>query len=151
MSFGVTTGKTATTVLPGDGWYPDLAIAEFLEVYRIPAEYAEELTADHVALARMWAWRRLEAWKAEKRAEGFTSLESETFQGEKGGAAKLYKRAVFCHAKALLLQQFPTIERRDSAKNDAKDAPDTANGFFAEADKALAALTGRTFISVEAL
>lgn len=151
MSFGVTTGITATTVLDGDGWYPALAIAEFQSWYRLPAEYAGELMADHVELARMWAWRRLEAWTAEKKAGGVTSMEAWTFQGRPGGAAKLYKRAVYCHAKALLLQQFPTIERREAARNDAKEAPETAGGFFAEADKALAALTGRTFISVEAL
>ena len=64
---------------------------------------------------------------------------------------RLYRRAVFCRAKGLLLQQFATIERREAARNDAKETPETAQTFLAQADAALAALTGRTFITVEAV
>lgn len=149
--FGITTGKTATATLKGDGWYPDIAVAEFLELYRLPAEYAEQLIADHLDLARLWAAGILAAWREKRESDGHTSLEGISVHGIENGALLLYKRAVFSHAKALLLQQFPTIERRDSARNDAKESPETANQFFATAQKALASMAGNTFVSVGAL
>lgn len=149
--FGITTGKTATTVLEGDGFYPDLAVAEFMELYRLPAEYAETLIADHLDLARFWAAGELVAWREKQQASGHTALDQISVHGVQGGALRLYKRAVFCRAKALLLPQFATIERREPARNDAKEAPESAQAFFAQAANALAAIIGRTFISVEAI
>lgn len=150
MSFGITTGKTVTTVLPGDGWWPDLALSEFLTLYRLPAEYAEELLADHLNIARLWAIKLLMPWRAENEPQaGGQSLEQFFFFGIQGAAALLFKRAVYCRAKALLLQQFATVERREAAKNDAKDGPETAEYFLAQAQDSIATLTGRTFIGVE--
>jgi len=149
--FGITTGKTATTVLYGDGWYPDLAVAEFLKLYRLPAEYAESLIADHLKLACLWAAKLLAPWRDTQEAGGHGNLDAIAVHGIEKGATLLYKRAVFSYAKAILLQQFTSIERRDSARNDAKEAPETANQFLAAARQALADLTGRTFVTVEAL
>lgn len=151
MSFGVTTSKNVTTVLTGDGFWPDLAVAEFLELYRLPAEYAEALLADHLDLARLWAVGHLAKWRSEQEAKGRASLEDVPVSGLPGGATRLFKRAVYCRAKGLLLQQFATIERREAARNDAKEAPETTSWFLSQADAALAALTGRTFITVEAV
>ncbi len=150
--FGITTGKTASTVLKGDGWYPDLAVSEFLELYRLPAEYAEQLVADHLNLARLWVAGQLGEWRTgQELVKGYACLEDIPVHGVGRGALSLYRRAVFCRAKALLLPQFATIERREAARNDAKEAPETAERFFAQAEDALAMLTGRTFITVEAL
>lgn len=149
QGFGITTGKTVNTVLKGDGFYPDLALAEFLELYRLPAEYAESLMADHLNLARLWAAKNLAPWRSGQEAEGRPDIAAIAYHGVPGGCAALYKRAVFARAKALLLQQFPSIERREAARNDAKEAPQTAELFFAQAKQALAALTARRFVNVE--
>lgn len=151
MSFGVTTAHTVTTVLPGGGFYPDLPLTEFLELYRLPAEYAEKLLADHLALAQIWAAKELESWRNELMAEGVTSIIDRDLYGIPGGAERLYKRAVYAQAKGLLLQQLITIERREAARNEAKDAPESAEGFFATARDAIATLSGRTFIGVGAI
>ena len=151
MGFGVTTGQTATATLSGDGWFPALSVADFCTVYRLPAEYAESLMLDHLGLAQLWAASLLASWKEEQRAAGYTSLEAVELYGIQGGATLVYKRAVYSHAKGLLLQNFPSIERREAARNDAKDAPETADVFFAAAQKAIATIQGRTFISVEAI
>lgn len=150
--FGINTGKTATTVLKGDGWYPDISVAEFLELYRLPAEYAEQLVADHLDLARLWAAGQLAEWRfGQEVVKGVASIDAIPLHGIERGALLLYKRAVFCRAKGLLLPQFATIERREAARNDAKEAPETAERFFAQAEDALSTITGRTFITVEAL
>lgn len=143
MGFNALTNATTTKVLPGDGWYPDIAVAEFVGNYRLPAEYAEGLVADHLALAVLWARKPLAAWRAQREAEGVAKLADITLHGVPEGAAMLYKRAVYCHAKALLLGQFATIDRREAARNDAKDGPDTADRFFAWADNAISDLLGQ--------
>lgn len=149
--FGITSGDTATAVLPASGFWPELSVAEFLRLYRLPAEYAEALIVDHLELARLWAAEQLDSWVTEKKTEGFETLCAVPFKGIEGGALRLYKRAVFCRAKGLLLPQFATIERREAARNDAKEGHETAEGFYAFAEKAVATLIGRTFIGVEAV
>ena len=151
MSFGVTTSKNATEILHGDGWWCDLAVKEFLDVYRLPHEYGQGLVADHLALARLWAVKQLFMWRVDREAEGFTSLADVSLHGVPGAAQLLYKRAVFCHAKALLLAQYATVERRDTAKNDAKESPETADRFYAWAQNAITDLLGQTRIMVESL
>jgi len=149
MSFNALTDQTSTAVLAGDGWYPDISVGEFQLTYRLPAEYAESLVEDHLGLARLWAVRQLREWRAAQEAAGHASLDAVPVEGLPGEAVRLFKRAVFCQAKALLLGQFATVERREAAKNDAKEAPEVADRFFAWAHEAIADLLGRGRIDVE--
>ena len=151
MSFNVTQKTDITAVIAGDGWWCDLELAEFINLYRVPHEYSTELMADHLALARNWAVGQLTSWRIEQQGQGFTSLALVPLHGFAGEAMRTFKRAVFCHAKALLLPQFATIERREAAKNDAKESPETAAYFFAAAQHAITDLLGTTRIMVEAL
>ncbi len=149
MSFNALTDKTSSVILPGDGWYPELSVGEFQRLYRLPAEYAEALVADHLGLARLWAVRQLQAWREEQEAAGFVSLEDVPVHGLTGEGTRLFKRAVFCHAKALLLGQFATVARREAAREDAKEGPDVADRFFAWAHDAIADLRGRGRIDAD--
>lgn len=143
MSFNALTDKTSALILPGDGWWPDLEVGVFQRTYRLPAEYAEQMVLDHLGVARLWAVRQLVAWRAMREAEGHTSLATVPVDGLPGEATRLFRRAVFCHAKALLLGQFATVERREAARVDAKEGPELADRFFAWAHDAIADLTGR--------
>lgn len=143
MSFNALPRAKATTVLQGDGWYPDIPVAEFVESYRLPAEFGEGLLSDHLALAVLWTRKQLVAWRAEREAAGILILADVSVTGVPGGAALLYRRAVFCHAKALLLGQFATIDRREAARNEAKEGTETADRFFAWAQNAITDLLGQ--------
>ncbi len=143
MSFNALPRTTPTTVLPGDGWYPDIPIADFVDSYRLPAEFGEALLSDHLSLAVLWARRQLAAWRAEREAEGVATLAAISITGVEGGAVLLYRRAVFCHAKALLLGQFATVDRREAARNEAKEGADTADTFYAWAQNAITDLLGQ--------
>lgn len=151
MSFNVSTSKTTDKILLSDGWWCDICVAEFIELYRLPHEYGEKLIVDHLSLARTWVVSQLVLWREQKEAEGFTSLESIKIHGFAGEGARLFKRAVFCHAKALLLGQFATMERRDAAKNDAKEAPETAERFYAWSQNAISDLLGKNRIMAVSL
>jgi len=149
MSFNALTDQTSTATLAGDGWYPDIAVGEFQLMYRLPAEYAESLVEDHLGLARLWAVRQLQEWRAAQEMAGYLSLAEVPVAGLAGEATRLFKRAVYCQAKALLLGQFATVERREAAKNDAKESPETADRFYAWAQDAIADLCGRGRIVAE--
>lgn len=149
MSFNALTDQTSTATLAGDGWWPEISVGEFQLLYRLPAEYAEGLVTDHLGLARLWAVRHLKEWRAEQEATGHASLDAVPVEGMPGEATRLFRRAVFCHAKALLLGQFTTVERREAARNDAKEAPETADRFYAWASEAIADLCGRGRITAE--
>ena len=146
MSFSAVSKGLSPLIVSGDGWWPDLPVADFQQTYRLPQEYADVLLQDHLELAALWAQRQLEEWRQQREVEGSADLASVP-----KGALRLYRRAVFCHAKALLLPQFSTVERREAAKNDAKESPETYRQFYAWAQDAIADILGRTRADIELL
>ena len=153
MSFSGFTDDAVTTTVSNDGWWPDFTVGEFQELYRIPAEFTAELVADHLRLGMAWANRQLVAWRAEREAEGYGALK-DVPSGKLGDTllhALYYRRAVFCHAKALLMSQFKTMMRRAEAANEAVESEETEEKFFQYAEQAVADFLGRGRINVELL
>lgn len=149
MSFS---GKPTTLVeqaIENDGFWPDLSVAEFQRGYRLPAEYLVELLADGIAFAMGEVNQDLAKRKAAWQAAGITSVESAdpTVLQERTFHVATYKRAVYCRAKAYLLQQFATVNRRDTAENLAKEAPATEERFLAFSQQAVRLLQGRSRIT----
>ena len=143
MSFNaMATQEKPDRVIANDGFFPELSLRTFLDLYRLPGEYAADLVADHLSLAVIWANRQLEAWKEARKGEGCSTLGDVPLHGVPGASLVVYQRAVFCQAKGMLLAQFRTVERREAANNDAKEGRETADVFFAFAHDALADLLG---------
>lgn len=141
MSFNaMTSQEIPDRVIANDGFFPDLSLRTFLDLYRLPGEYAADLVADHLSLAVVWANRQLAGWKESRRQEGLSSLSDVPLHGVPGAALLVYQRAVFSQAKGMLLAQFRTVERREAANNDAKDGRESCDTFFAFAHDALADL-----------
>lgn len=149
MSFS---GKPTTFVeqaIENDGFWPDLSVAEFQRGYRLPAEYLVDLLADGIAFAMGEVNQDLAKRKAAWQAAGIASVESAdpTVLQERTFHVATYKRAVYCRAKAYLLQQFATVNRRDTAENLAKEAPATEERFLAFSQQAVRLLQGRSRIT----
>lgn len=127
------TGKpqlTTNTPLANDGFWPDLMLAELLSKYRIPAEYADDTIELGAALSMVKVNEALAAVKTAIQALSYTSLQDYCDSNIKlvNGEPVLmlqYKHAVFSRAKAFLLQQFNSMNRRQIAENAAKEAPET--------------------------
>ena len=153
MSFSGFTDNAVETTVVNDGFWPDFTVGEFQTLYRIPAEYEAELVADHLRLAMAWANRQLAGWRTTREAEGMAKLSE--VPGDTLGEEPLYslhyRRAVFCHAKGLLMPQFKTMARRADAKNDALESEETEEKFFQYAEQAVADFLGRGRINVELL
>jgi hypothetical protein len=128
------TGKPALTTaaaITNDGFWPDLALGDLLTKYRIPAEYADDVIKTGLMMAILRVNDQLEAVKAAIVAIGFTNLveyASVHHTREVGGINALqlqYEHAVFARAKAGLLKQFNTLNRKPEAENAAKESNDT--------------------------
>lgn len=146
MSFSAVSTGFSSLIVSGDSWWPDLPVADFQRSYRLPQEYADVLLQDHLELAALWAQGQLEEWRQQREADGCTTLADVP-----KGALRHYRRAVFCHAKALLLPQFATVERREAAKNDAKESPELYRQFYAWAQDAITDILGRPRADIELL
>lgn len=145
MSFS---GKPTTLVeqaIPNDGFWPDLGVSEFQKGYRLPAEYLVDLLADGITNAMGEVNRDLAKRKAAWQAAGIGNVETADSQvlQERAFYVATYKRAVYCRAKAYLLQQFATVTRRESAANMAKEAPETHEAFLAFSQQAVRLIQGR--------
>lgn len=127
------TGKPSlTTAAPfvNDGFWPDLSIGDLMDKYRIPSEYADDTIQWGLTLAVVNVNLELEPVKAEIIALGHASLSDyNAAQPEPLNSEQVtnihYQHAVYSYAKAYLLQQFNTMNRRDNAANAAKEAPET--------------------------
>ena len=52
MSFNAMTAQEKPDrVIANDGFFPELSLRTFLDLYRLPGEYAADLVADHLSLA----------------------------------------------------------------------------------------------------
>lgn len=149
-------GKPTTFVdqaVQNDGFWPDLSVSEFQKAYRLPAEYLVELLDAELTTAMIEVNTDLAAQKARWQGAGVSSVESAdtTVLPERTFKAKLYKRAVYCRAKASLLTQFATVTRRDSAENTGKDLPERSDTFLAFSQQAVRAIQGRGRITAKLL
>lgn len=153
MSFS---GKPTTLVeqtIENDGFWPDLSVAEFQKGYRLPAEYLVDLLADGVIAAMGEVNHDLRKRKAAWQAAGISNVETADtlLLPERAHYVATYKRAVYCRAKAHLLPQFATVNRRPEAANLAKESPETRELFLAFSQQAVRAIQGRGRITAALL
>jgi len=126
------TGKPSlTTAAPvtNDGFWPDLMLGDLMDKYRIPPEYADQVIISGLVMSIIRVNDQLESVKTALKDLGFTSLldysQSNTrlINGEELLITE-YQNAIFCRAKAGLLQQFNSLNRKPVAENDAKESGD---------------------------
>ncbi|POR70927.1 head completion/stabilization protein [Pseudomonas syringae] len=153
MSFS---GKPTTFVeqaIENDGFWPDLSVTEFQKGYRLPAEYLVEMLAADLNMAMVEVNTDLAKLKARWQGAGVSNVESAdtTILPEHTFQAATYKRAVYSRAKASLLTQFATVNRRESAENVGKELPERSETFLAFSQAAVRSLQGRGRITAALL
>lgn len=151
MSFS---GKPTTLIdqlITNDGFWPDLDLAEFQRGYRLPAEFLVELLVDGITQAIGEVNMDLAKRKADWQAVGIHNVANADpmLLAERTFMAASYKRAVYCRAKAYLLAQFATVNRRDTATNWAKESPQTHDQFLCFSQQAVRLIQGRSRVTAE--
>lgn len=141
------TGKPETfleTVIENDGFFPDISLGEFQKVYRVPAEYKQELVEHHTRQAMDDCNEQLLLKKDEWITQGFSSIDavSSAEIGGKNLKEEQYKRAVFNRAMGLMILAFATLNRRAEAENLAKEGDDTFQHYMAESGRSIRRLLG---------
>jgi hypothetical protein len=140
------TGKPALTTaaaITNDGFWPDLALADLLNNYRIPSEYADGVITTGLTLALMQVNQKLVKVKAKLVLDGYANLAAYTTDHPEAVNGKqvlteLYKHAVYSRAKAGLLMQFAAINRRPEAENQAKEGQNMETYWLDESQAAIA-------------
>ena len=145
MSFS---GKPTTFVeqaIENDGFWPDLSVAEFQKVYRLPAEYLVDMLVTDLTTSMIEVNHDLARRKSQWQNVGITTVESADpmVLPERTFHTATYKRAVYCRAKASLLTQFATVTRRESAENTGKELPERGETFLEFSQQAVRSLQGR--------
>jgi len=156
MSFSGKPTTLVDQVIENDGFWPNLSVAEFQKGYRLPAEYLGEMLAADLTTAMIEVNTDLATVSATLQAVDVSNLEAAagfTTPAEIAYAHKvmLYKRAVYCRAKASLLTQFATVNRRESAENIGKELPERGETFLAFSQAAVRSLQGRGRITATLL
>lgn len=142
MSF---TGKPALTTLAAisnDGFWPSLEMADLVNQYRVPSEYADDVVKTGLTMAIVRVNAKLAEVKTAIKDLGHNSLANyaAVVDSEVNGQDVLalhYRHAVFCRAKAFLLKQFNTLNQKPEAENAAKTANETEQWWLAESQKSI--------------
>lgn len=142
------TGKPSLTnasPITNDGFWPDVEMADLMSKYRIPSEYADETIQWGLSLAVIRVNEQLERIKQLILSEAVETFEdymqansSPIFNRELMHVQ--YEHAVFSRAKALLLKQFVTMNRRQIAENEAKESEQTETYWLDQSQASVASL-----------
>lgn len=136
--------------LVNDAFYPDVELQQFQVLYRVPAEYTEELIEHQLSLAISRVNDSLAFWRSDQQAAGHNTLAEVPSQQINGSSAlvQLYLRAVYCECKSEILQEFSTVERKPVAENLAKTGEETSDRYRAIANHAIRQICGLHRIGV---
>jgi len=141
------TGKpTLTTAAPvsNDGFWLDLTLSDLMDKYRIPSEYADATISWAMSLSVIRINEQLERVKEAVLDMPFLTfsdyLDSKTILYGEPALKVNYEHAVYSYAKAFLLQQFSTMNRRKQAENEAKESGETEQYWLDESMKSVASM-----------
>ncbi len=151
MSFSGKVKQTIEKTIDNQPFFPALELAEFISSYRIPDDLPESTVTSLLVNAMILVNSRLLEYRTTQQAAGIktlTDVPSETVAGESIQLI-LYRRAVFCQGKANILRDFPSIDRRAAAENQAKSSEETEDRYLEFTDQAIQQFLGLGGIDVE--
>ena len=146
---GRTSQKLNRTVDVGAFW-PALELGELQEQYRIPSDYREETILHQTILAAVEVNRELSEERCQWVRNGWDSLAEVPAEemGSGDGALHelvlLYKQAVFTLAKAKLMANYASMNRRDrQAEHPTREGEETYEMFVQQSQEAIRLIRGK--------
>jgi hypothetical protein len=150
------TGKpqlTSNAQIGNDGFWPMLVIGDLVAKYRIPAEYDDGVISWGLQLGMIRVNQQLSAAKLAclypevtdtsiaplqvyTALVDFAAAHTQLIDGEET-LVTFYKHACYSMAKAFLLQQFNTMNRRTMAENVKKESYETEDYWLNQAQWAI--------------
>ncbi len=145
MSFTGKSDLTSIQAITNDGFWIDASMQDLITKYRIPAEYDNDTIKWGLSLAVIRINEKLERVKQVILAMPYSDFDAylNAHSHPVVGSELLqvhYEAAIYSYAKALLLQQFATMNRREIAENQAKESAQTEQYWLDESEKSVAAI-----------
>lgn len=145
------TGKTTKTTnsrIVNDGFWPSVMVDELMSQYRIPSEYADDTIETGLVLSIIQINEALLLVKRFLESSDYVSLadycdDNPDPVNDIHVLITQYKAAVFMRAKAFLLQQFNSMNRRSNAENAAKESQETKEYWLDQSQAAVAFIFNR--------
>ncbi len=122
-------------------FFPPVESETFFRQYRPPAELPFETVIAHLEMAVIQVGRQLDFWRREQTAATMAEIPAETVNG-RSELLVLYERAVYCEAKAEILKETLTADRRKAAENNAKTGEETEEKYREFSADAIALIVG---------
>lgn len=147
IGWGESEGDPAVTEVNAGNFWPTIETVKFLNDYRIPSELPEATIINHLCNAIIHARRELKTWELEQGVATLADVDQELVNNVPE-LIFLWERAVFCLAKAEILRETQTVNRRVDADNLAKSAEDTEDKYLEFASDAMAGIIGLNSVHV---
>lgn len=153
MGFSGINSTIVTLAIANNGFWPELQMSDFQQRYRVPAEYHQDMVLTHIQLAMGEVNRALQSVQIDYELQGYVTLaDAMTPTSYEMEQLHLnYIHAVYARAKAFLLREFASINRRDVAENEAKESVETFDHYLALSNHAVRDVIGTTNITAELL
>lgn len=128
-----------------DGFWPNLQVGDLITKFRVPSEYDQAVVKTGLVMAMLQVNRRLKSIQLQLLGAGYATFAAYNADNSHpvAGREELaihYENAVYSTAKAYLLKQFNSLNRRAVAENAAKEAPEMEDGWLDQAEIALASI-----------
>ena len=137
MAFTGKAQEYLETTIENDGFFPDLSLGVFQNVYRVPVEIAEEKVVEELSTAMLHVNIKLE-----EQVLDWTTAGNETLESVGQYLIQHYFMAVYNFAKANLLNDVETFTRRDKARQIDEDLDRTLQRLNARYQSSLKRLKG---------
>lgn len=140
----------SAATIRNDGFWPDVAVADFERRRALPADLDQQTTGAALLAAVSEINLQLATHKAELQAKGYAnaaavpgpSLDDGADSG-RNALTEQYLAAVFARAKAALLPEFASVTERATANNQVERSPDQRAQLLAESQQLVRSIKGK--------
>lgn len=149
--FNATGAPESTAELKNYPFFPDLKIQEFRDAMRVDNVATMDRAAHALLAAMMEANRRLAGWMLDQIEGGINALvDAEPGPGQpEGEKEQLYLRAVYCLAKANLVERYRDYDSTGNASGRADQLEESIDDLRRDAAWAINDITGLPRSTVE--
>lgn len=140
----------SAATIRNDGFWPDVAVADFERRRALPADLDQQTTGAALLAAVSEINLQLATHQAELQAKGYAnaaavpgpSLDDGADSG-RNALTEQYLAAVFARAKAALLPEFASVTERATANNQVERSPDQRAQLLAESQQLVRSIKGK--------
>lgn len=136
----------STTTIRNDGFWPDVAVADFERRRALPADLATQTTGAALLAAVAEINLQLASHQTTLRGKGYSTaaeVPGPSLEGSTNALTEQYLAAVFARAKSALLPEFASVTERATANNQVERSPDQRAQLLAESQQLVRSIKGK--------